>query len=186
MWNGNESSIPEGWALCDGYWYNPANTLSKNPTSSVNHTVNTPDLRGRFVVGLSGSSPYPNVGGYGGTTTSATTKIVYNKQDEYTTDKPNCSPYQYLYSGNVTIYGTDCNQSQGPHVVNNIPGHNLVNALENEFDCLSSTCNDCEQTENPQYYVGNYSCRMGATAVNVNISTENRPLYYVLAYIMKI
>ena len=54
MWHGNESSVPDGWALCDG----------KNKT---------PDLRGRFVVGagvydnhykLPQSYAVGNTGGY--------------------------------------------------------------------------------------------------------------------------
>ena len=37
MWSGDENNIPDGWALCDGGTYN-------NKT--------TPDLRGRFIVGV--------------------------------------------------------------------------------------------------------------------------------------
>ena len=40
MWSGSISSIPQGWALCDGRTYNaPDGTL-----------VTTPDLRDRFIV----------------------------------------------------------------------------------------------------------------------------------------
>ena len=37
MWSGDESKIPDGWALCDGGTYN---------------NNKTPDLRGRFIVGV--------------------------------------------------------------------------------------------------------------------------------------
>lgn len=37
MWSGDESNIPDGWALCDGGTYN---------------NKKTPDLRGRFIVGV--------------------------------------------------------------------------------------------------------------------------------------
>jgi hypothetical protein len=48
MWNGNTSTIPVGWALCDG-------------------DNGTPDLRSRFVVGAGpGSSPAYNPGDTGG------------------------------------------------------------------------------------------------------------------------
>lgn len=50
MWSGQPSSIPAGWVLCDG-------------------TNNTPDLRGKFVVGLNVSIPEFNlIGKEGGTT----------------------------------------------------------------------------------------------------------------------
>lgn len=44
MWAGATSSIPSGWALCDG-------------------TRGTPDLRGRFVVGADSSFPHKTSGG---------------------------------------------------------------------------------------------------------------------------
>ncbi len=44
MWSGKESSIPDGWALCDG-------------------TNGTPDLRGRFVIGSSSEYASHSVGG---------------------------------------------------------------------------------------------------------------------------
>lgn len=48
MWSGSESSVPAGWALCDG--------------RTSNGRV-TPDLRGKFVVGAQSSQPVGTVGG---------------------------------------------------------------------------------------------------------------------------
>jgi microcystin-dependent protein len=41
MWQGNETNVPGGWAICDG-------------------TNGTPDLRGRFVLGLNSKVSPPN------------------------------------------------------------------------------------------------------------------------------
>jgi len=52
MWSGSEADVPIGWTLCDG-------------------TENTPDLRGRFVVGRDPTvgSPFTAAGNTGGSTT---------------------------------------------------------------------------------------------------------------------
>jgi microcystin-dependent protein len=50
LWNGSASSVPEGWALCDG-------------------SNGTPDLRGKFVLGVNpqhDNQSYRTVGGNGG------------------------------------------------------------------------------------------------------------------------
>lgn len=44
MWSGSSAEIPAGWALCDG-------------------SNNTPDLRGRFVVGAGGAYDVGDTGG---------------------------------------------------------------------------------------------------------------------------
>jgi len=53
MWSGDHTNIPEGWALCNG---------------EIVETTQTPDLRGRFVVGYSDgnkNSNDPRYDGYG-------------------------------------------------------------------------------------------------------------------------
>jgi hypothetical protein len=50
LWNGSSSSVPEGWGLCDG-------------------SNGTPDLRGKFVLGVNpqhDNQTYRTVGGNGG------------------------------------------------------------------------------------------------------------------------
>lgn len=44
MWSGQETNIPDGWALCDG-------------------TNGTPDLRGRFIIGFNSDYPLNSTGG---------------------------------------------------------------------------------------------------------------------------
>lgn len=55
MWSGSPTAIPSGWALCDG-------------------TQNTPDLRGRFVVGYNrDDADYNGIGKSGGNKTATLT-----------------------------------------------------------------------------------------------------------------
>ncbi len=57
IWNGLSTSVPEGWALCDG-------------------TQGTPDLRGKFVLGVNPNSEnttYRTIGGAGGSETNTLT-----------------------------------------------------------------------------------------------------------------
>ena len=52
MWSGATSTIPSGWALCDGNSGNPINGIT------------IPDLRNKFIVGAdnsTGDTAYPNV-----------------------------------------------------------------------------------------------------------------------------
>jgi microcystin-dependent protein len=49
MWNG--TTIPKGWALCDGFWYNPSDNSDRGNSKYGQRTIQTPDLRGRFIVG---------------------------------------------------------------------------------------------------------------------------------------
>ena len=53
MWYGSISSIPDGWALCDGGDY----------TAPNGETVHTPDLRDRFIIVAGGSYGVSSIGG---------------------------------------------------------------------------------------------------------------------------
>ena len=76
MWSGDISSLPFGWALCDGRWSNPEDNTDRATTSSGTRTFKTPDLRGRFIAGYDpeydgANNAYDNPGNYstGGTST---------------------------------------------------------------------------------------------------------------------
>ena len=51
MWNGDLTTIPRGWKLCDGIGSTPANDGVAKPKDLV-----IPDLRGRFIVGVNPSA----------------------------------------------------------------------------------------------------------------------------------
>jgi len=129
MWAGNPSSIPTGWAICDG-------------------TNGTPDLRGRFVVGFNAGNPdYSTVGNTGGSATN-------NATHQVTIDPP------------VQTFTTA--QSTAPR-----------------YGSLSSN-----SSGDVRYYTHTHDVAIDIAPVTVTSGppsdTENRPPYFVLAYIMKL
>jgi len=65
MWHGLIATVPEGWALCDGNFYNPSDFTDggSSATNSGPYTLQTPDLRDRFIVATGGSYTLGNTGG---------------------------------------------------------------------------------------------------------------------------
>jgi microcystin-dependent protein len=74
MWSGSTAAIPTGWALCDG-------------------SSGRPDLRGRFIVGYSGSGFYNAVGNIGGEDfhTLTINEMPSHNHSISTTDSPQSS-----------------------------------------------------------------------------------------------
>ena len=149
MWSGSTSSIPSGWQICNG-----AN--------------NTPDLRGRFVVGAGSNYSIGNTGGansvaittsqmpshnHGGTTNSAgahTHKVVRDAGDD---------------GGNKSVARIS---SAGIYEEYDLSGH-------------SNTANYGETDTRGQH-------RHSFTTDNTGSGQghENRPAYYALAFIMRL
>lgn len=156
MWSGTE--IPDGWALCNG-------------------ENNTPDLRGRFVVGFDKDNPEYN----------QTKKTGGLKEIQLTIDE--LPPHTHKDLGHT-------------HNVND-PGHNHN---DNDFNGLirhtgNSTTGgmDTIDKQGKEFELNNYgTIQANKTGVTVNTSEanientggnqshENRPPYFVLAYIMKL
>ena len=140
MWSGSSTAIPTGWALCDG-------------------TNNTPDLRGRFVVGA--GSAY-DVGDTGGAESVTLT----------TAQMPSHS-----HGGNVSIeeagdhshsFSTVTNTSGGPY-------HPIATRSTTSSEEIS-TSSAGSHTHTATLSISN------AGSGNAH---ENRPPYYALCYIMK-
>ncbi|MEP2024533.1 MAG: hypothetical protein ABJH98_12570 [Reichenbachiella sp.] len=161
MWNGNSSTIPDGYALCDG-------------------GGGRPDLRGKFILGGT------NAGATGGVNTSGVTSISYRHVEQYTISEPTCSAQQYdgIYFHLVGKRGSNdmtwdeyaqgsCSQAE-----------NFVISVKGWTSVTSCTV---VPIPNPNYYKTKSACRTtGYTQKDIVTSTENRPAYYVLAYIMRV
>jgi hypothetical protein len=79
MWSGNETTIPEGWCLCDG----------STKTDRDGNSVATPDLRERFIVGAGGINSTVNSTDTGGATSgysAGATGSSFNEQNFVTSN----------------------------------------------------------------------------------------------------
>ena len=103
MWSGQVNTIPSGWALCNG-------------------SNGTPDLRGRFVVGYSGSGDYASVGNKGGSdsrTLSIANMPAHNHsgsigaRDTNHTHSGTTATQSHNHSHNMGVSGADDNNHTG-------------------------------------------------------------------------
>lgn len=157
-WSGAIADIPTGWALCDG-------------------SAGTPDLRGKFIVGYkSGDADYGTQGatggyaGHGGGVNDHLPHLVNHTHGVVTDDAV------------VQTLPDSC--------INNPPGNGVeritfVTGLEHPLKCemvLSEWCDDVQDpAEERAIEAGD-----GARLLAGHSSTDNRPPYYVLAFIVKL
>lgn len=188
LWEG--TTPPEGWALCDG-------------------NNGTPDLKGRFVMGSSNVNNY----GYGGNDTVNITEanipahnhsVVLNNQNSShahtgTTDSSNAahSGHSITSDGNhahsIYTYQDDWNQKGG-----NNGNQSWANDSTNNWNYSHATNSATHNhgtghnnmTHNHSLYSGNnnnnHSHSISLSSNGSSVSFDNRPPYYVLAYIMKL
>lgn len=158
MWSGSVASIPAGWALCDG-------------------TNDTPDLRGRFIVGYQAGNPdYGTIGNTGGASavTLTTNQIPTHNHTASTV-------------ADHTHTGTTGGNGAHSHKLDN-----LTNLVGGDRGLASGSKSGSSDTwNNPSNHThtfttagaGSHTHTIGNTGGGQ--SHENRPPYYVLAYIMK-
>ncbi len=168
MWSGSEASIPTNYQLCDG-------------TSRNGYT--TPNLVGKFVVGArSGSTG-------GGSNNLSTTEISYQHTSQYTINTTNCNTYEYEYT--VRVKNT-CFGPYLPYTVEASSCADAKNKTRSELGDPGAGCDyvfepDCTTSANPNYYRNNPDCfNSEVRIVDVVTGSDNRPVYYRLAYIMRV
>ncbi|WP_378179152.1 hypothetical protein [Aquimarina sp. SS2-1] len=139
MWSGNISSIPIGWALCDG-------------------NQGTPNLSGRFIVGFEKDNPEYQIGNKGG-------------KEQVT-----------LTTGQLPAHShTGTTDEKGEH------SHNFTGAAKRGDGSGTGSSNDyykpfARTTEAS----GKHRHGFNTNNTGNNQPHENRPPYFVLAYIMKL
>ena len=161
MWSGSPTSLPYGWALCDG-------------------SNGTPDLRGRFIVGYNpNDTDYNAIGRTGGAklvTLTTSHMPAHNHGGTLTTS----SNGNHVHSVNDYYFSESNNQ---------VSGVNGRETLSN--DTIGSNRTDYDnkylyyKTHNT-FSSGSHSHTVALTSQGSNAPHENRPPYYTLAYIMKI
>jgi microcystin-dependent protein len=159
MWSGSPSNIPSGWALCNGQ------TVSLHVT---------PNLSGRFIVGYNAGS-------------SATPVIANNKQENYAA---------IGNTGGETTHTLTSAESGLPAHIHTIsdPGHthgykdSYVPEEGTRYDNGSYRPIGWNAIDSSKVTVKSPTgiTINNNTAANASTSHENRPPYYVLAFIMRV
>lgn len=161
MWSGNINNIPQGWALCDG-------------------GGGRPDLRGRFIVGYDPNDPdYNSTQKVGPTFTDADgTSNGNNTQD----------------AKQLRLLSTQSGLPSHSHNVKD-PGHfhDFRDRYHNR-EIVGKNLNSGEEAVGMSAAYDNSKTKdalTGITLDNANaqdasLQIENRPPYYVLAYIIKL
>ena len=178
MWSGNPAAVPSGWTLCDG-------TINGTPNTSI------PDLSGKFVVGyMPVSAATPNI------TANATAALkeenyggVGNTGGElaHTLTKAELPKHQHEANGNgATINIT----SSGSH------DHDYEDFYMNEAsnsgdyaDGDGTGRGNSAKVTDPESHTHPNSSFNGLTGLGKDVlenSHENRPPYFVIAYIIRI
>lgn len=114
MWSGAVATIPGGWALCDG-------------------TNDTPDLRGKFVIGAGGAYNPDDSGGNAAFTHSSGGSHTHNSQGGHAHDNIGSHGHS-LQAGAAVALGTDFSvatdaagthqhNTQGAHTHDTLGGH---------------------------------------------------------------
>ncbi len=155
MWSGQD--IPKGWVLCDG----------------TNHT---PDLSGRFIVGMDKNDPEYQIGEKGGekfVTLSKDEMPSHTHTDPGHTHKIDDPGHHHIngnfdrlvqQTGNNTHRGTDGTNDKGK-----------------EFDLRNSAVMKTNKSN-----ISVITSKVNLEPTGDNQPHENRPPYFVLAYIMKL
>ena len=169
MWGGSASLIPAGWQLCDG-------------------SNSTPDLRGQFIVGSTGTSGAYVAGSTGGSATAT-----------FTIGTNNLPPHSHTYSGTVTTTGStnsgtaSLNDPGHAHGIPTSGGQGSVNSandliggsVNSRFtDARTTGITDTGHTHTFSGS-GSYSGTTANTGIGNSITINTTPVFYALCYIQK-
>ncbi|MEO9964872.1 MAG: hypothetical protein ABJF11_03735 [Reichenbachiella sp.] len=170
MWSG--TTVPSDYQLCDG---------------STRNGYTTPNLVGRFIVG--GATGATGAG----SNALGTTQISYQETPAYMINGSTCQSQQFRYSFSYT---ETCDPPGDPLTIATINVNNVVAnscaAAQSPYttsdpDCSHTNFSSCTTSNNPNYYLTNPACfDASVSVVNVVTGTDNRPLFYQLAYIMRV
>lgn len=178
MWSG--TNIPNGWALCNGNWYNPLDNTDQSTISSSTHTIKTPDLRGRFIV-ASGQNPNPKA--------EETDNPSYTLHSTGGLNEVTLSSAQsgLPSHAHVMTHGHGARDLGHFHEIDNHGHEDVGDANKQASYNRNSGAKIRSETAYADIVVDNYNgSTQNNTAQNATQSHENRPAYYVLAFIMKL
>jgi microcystin-dependent protein len=152
MWSGAIASIPAGWAFCDG-------------------TLNTPDLRDKFIL-ASGTVNAVNTTGGANTITLTTTELPAHTHTATTT------------SNGAHSHGNGPNSS-GVFYSDPLPAE-LPDGLTRGSEFGDSGASGISRGGFQTSTDGAHTHTLTTDAMSAATPFDNRPAYYTLAYIMKL
>jgi microcystin-dependent protein len=168
MWSGDPLTLPAGWALCDGTTYG---------------TLVSPDLRGRFIVGFDKTaSTTPTAAPADGTTINYGAVKNTGGETGHTLSKSELPKHSHIIGD-----GTD-----GSSITN--PGNHTHTSQTREVKSGSGATgvwsqgwqDGLQDTDGGGSHIHTGITGDGTTDGLINQVHENRPPYYVLAYIIKL
>lgn len=154
MWHGDTTNVPVGWALCNG------NIFAR---SDNNGTLQTPDLRGRFIVGV----------GSNGTSTYAPHDV--GGQDSVTLAPNELGAHTHAINLSTSGGGSHSHSMGGSYRSHDGNGGGGDDALQNPGSTTTSTDGNHSHTVN-----GN------TQTSGTGDAHENRPSFHALVFIMKL
>ncbi len=185
MWFGNPNNVPDGWALCNGRWYNPSNNNDNGTSQTTTRTVLTPNLGGRFIAGYSGSGSYASVGNTGGATNvtlNASQIPAHNHTGSTSNGGAHTHDFEDIFhvakNSDHTVSPTVGRTNFRPNLV----GSGVPGAGDTDGDGLWTSYFDLE-TESDGNHSHSFTTNNNTGGGGAH---ENRPPYYVLAFIMKL
>ena len=186
MWSGSPSNIPYGWALCDGNYYDSTGT---SVASTSPNAIQTPDLGGRFIVGYDAASSatptnmtytadnYGAIGNTGGnqSVTLGSTNIPSHRHS--------LSLYTQIdgsHTHNVSWSRGEPQEDTGSNEPDRSGGGSAAK------DGIPTSLSILSTGSTHRHFISGNSGYSGGGTGGVTAGHENRPPYYVLAYIMKL
>jgi microcystin-dependent protein len=180
MWSGDQNEIPDGWGLCDGNAYNKVGTTG---------TITTPDLSGRFIVGYDANETDYNEPGNRSLGLSQAGKIGGDKTVTLSVAQMPSHTHTFTGTGTAASAGnhrhniaTACGSCSGTGAHNTSSGVAIDGNNDSSPDYnVKTTHVESTGAHTHSVSVGGTTATSGSTAAH-----ENRPPYYVLAFIMKL
>lgn len=179
MWSGVMGGIPPGWALCNG---------AIAPRSDGTGTIVTPDLQDRFVVGAGRLYTY---GAWGGNNTATLTvaNMPSHTHTAVTDAQGDHSHTGYTSTGgehqHVSPWGENAGQYQPPWGLygSGLPGSHSTD-YDNSWALTSPAGTHYHDIQT--YNSGPHAHNTTIGAAGSGTAFDIRPLYYALAFIMKV
>ncbi len=177
MWT-DPGNIPEGWSLCNGYYYDPGNPVDIASTPSGNRTVKLPDLRSYFIAIYDPSDPEYGIG-----PSSIGEDFISLTINQLPSHSHGITDSGHIHTGSAShshlfprrdltafILETDADGGVGG-------GNSTLTKSSTTGNSDPGNVTYTSTTNSSSLVVGN---------IGGSMSHENRPPYYVLAFIIKL